>query len=214
MKKEWALFKCTGKNSIWYIRNAFLLISFFYLISFIGDSSSFNLKGVITYLVNLLVLITVTVVLGMHYSDFKIAVQFGFSRKTLWKEKYIELIIMSLITWCLFLLENGFSETIYNWIMLLVIFDIYVSFFAFTSFFSLFSRRIKILVGAALMFLTWVCSLRWVIFASTHVKILQSYANFISHNVYSSLTILGIIGAIIMIVISYVSIIKKQLRKD
>lgn len=218
MRQEWNLFKCIFQNQLWYLENGLTLILIGYIIDGIAHSFHFSggLGTLLHFLIMSAVLILLVCSLGLHYNDFKIAIQYGFSRKNLWRVKMIEALVLAAATFMFNpqLLQNQNIPVMVIWF--LVILDSYLFIFAFTSFFSLFSRRIKILVGVVVFVLWNYLILKVFAFVLESAKTNGIFHGMIQLGLkYPSTTVIvsGLVVGIILAVISYGCIMKQRVRR-
>lgn len=213
------LLKCTYRDKLRFsILSTILVDVFYFFINLFNNYQAINFKDIWIVTINSFIFSALLSIATSQYKDFKISMQLGFSRSTLWKSRLIELTLQSimLIVYILSvikvqeiscdvpkMLATFCSVACVTWIGLSTI-------LALASLLALYKILGKLLVAAGLYFtFTLIVKLQTQTNISTFI-----FNKIFSSNFYVEFFSIGILWIVVMLLISYILTLKTQIHRS
>lgn len=222
MKKSIELLKCTCRNRIRQVLiSTSIFIIFITLGYIINGFKSTNIKLLIngiTCIISFALIMALIYGYFTQYKDYRIAMQLGFSRKTLWWSKFIELTILTALITIIGIinLHVGYRGILILTSMIVCVnFSITITFFALSSFLVLFSRWLgKTVMMTILSFIIYFITYETINITYQYPKLVHFIQKVLSLNMYFSFYAVCIIWITLMLIISYRFMNLIQIRRN
>lgn len=207
MKKTCCLLKILIKNDRKYVYIPTLVVIIFEIVNILINHTG-NIFQLIRFILGAFILFSVIVfIFGTEYRDFKLTSQLGYSRKTLWKSKICELIILSILTLIFSSINFSSNKLINEIVMYLIILTGYSTILAFGNLISLVSWKTRIVLVSILILIIYGITSMISKFVNGLFKITTQYINIMP-------IIEMLIWILLMFILSYLFTMKQHFIKE
>lgn len=219
MSYTFKLLKCTYRDKLRFsILSTIMVFLVYVVINLFNNFKAINLKDICFVIANSFIFSALLSIAMSQYKDFKISMQLGFARSTLWKSRLVELTLQSviLIIYTLSVIKVQsvycdipkmiavfFSVACVTWIVLSTL-------LALASLLALYRIIGKILVVAGLYFALTII----IKFQAQFSVIVSTFNRIFNSNFYAEFFSISIIWILLMLIISYIFTLKTQIRRS
>lgn len=220
MSYTFKLLKCTYRDKLRFSILSTLVVFLFYIvINLFNNFKAVNFKSICIVIVNSFIFSALFSIATSQYKDFKISIQLGFARSTLWKSRLVELALQSIILityilsvikvqgiYCSIMKMTGlfFSVFCVTWAVLSTL-------LALASLLALYKIIGKLLVAVGLyFFVTIIIKLQTQFNAIT----LFVFNKIFNSNFYAEFFSISIIWTLLMLLVSYIFTLRTQIRRS
>lgn len=212
MKKTCCLLKILIKNDGKYVYIPTLVVIIFEIVNILINHTG-NIFQLIRFILGAFILFSVIVfIFGTEYRDFKLTSQLGYSRKTLWKSKICELIILSILTLIFSSINFSSNKLINEIVMYLIILTGYSTILAFGNLISLVSWKTRIVLVSILILIIY--GITSMISKFVNGRLFNELFGITTQYINIIPIIEMLIWILLMVILSYLFTMKQHFRKE